>query len=427
MPRVNIKELFKRRTTIRIILVIVVQTTFALLFDLFGLGAGSIGSFTFMNYAQIYANASTFIILLYPPLLASDGGIGVLVSKLGTALHIGTIKPQILKNTKSYYTIISSVLLLGTFNALWIGMISYITNLVTSGQSRVLNPIPFFVIPIMTLTLSSLICTQLASLLAFFIFKRKMNPDIWVYPTMSTINNIFSTLLYSAVIAIIQPKTWFDESGKWISVNPNIYFLMIFAILYLGFIGYIIGKYAKVKDFWKTIKQAIPIQSITLTVNSLTGGILSGADVAFAKYRALFLIYPALIDTMGDECSIISNTTSTNLALGAIEPKITAIKDKDLWTNVIGVSSAGIILHLLYGIFSSLIVVDFANMGIVIGISLAINIIGFLIVESIIYLILIFSYRKGLDPDNIIVPIIAAISNLVVSALILFFAFILPT
>ncbi|MHA1126094.1 MAG: magnesium transporter [Candidatus Heimdallarchaeota archaeon] len=374
-----------------------------------------------MSYATNFANAGSFIILLYPPLLSSDGGIGVLVSRLGTSLHIGSIKPKLFKNTPYYYTLVSAVLTLGIFNALWIGLISYLTNLIALGPARILNPMPFIVIPVLTLTIASLISTQVSSLLAFFIYKKGLNPDIYVYPTMSTVNNILSTVFYAAMIAILKPANWFLETGEYNQMTPGVYFAFIAVVCYLGFMGFIIGKNAKKKDYWKIIKQAVPVQTVTLTINSLTGGILSRANVGLSNLRGLFLVYPALIDTLGDEVTIVANTTSTNLALGTIEAKISALKDKDLWTNLIGVGIAGFFLHLLYSIFGSIIVGDYANMGLVIGISLLINLIGYLLVQFLVFLIIIFVYKRGLDPDNMAVPITAALSNLVTSALILLF------
>ncbi|MEA2071858.1 MAG: magnesium transporter, partial [Asgard group archaeon] len=396
MPKINIKKWFQKGTIIRIILIIAVQSFLSLLFDVFGLGAGSIGSFTFLSYASTFPATSAFIILFYPPILSSDGGIGVLVSRLGTALNIGSIKPQFFKNNEYFYTIISAVLTLGSFNGLLIGLVSYITNLISLGQQRIINPVPFITIPILTLTLSSFFSTQIASFFSFFLYKKGLNPDVWVYPTMSTINNIFSTLLYSALIAILQPVNWFNSSGEFASLQPLTYFILLPFFAYLGFIVFLLIKNIKKKQFRSILKEAIPIQSITLTINSLTGGILSKADVALRNLRGLFLIYPALIDTLGDECTIIANTTSTNLNLGLIEPKLTAIKDKDLWTHIIGVWLAGFGLHLIYGIFGSIIVGDFGNIGIVLGLAILINLLSFLVVEFLVYFLLIFSYKLGL-------------------------------
>jgi cation transporter-like permease len=419
MKLTKVKEWFKKGTTIRIILVIVVQAFLALLFDVFGLGAGSIGTFTFIGYADTFKVASTFIILLYPPLLSSDGGIGVLVSGLGTGLNIGSMKPQILKNTEQYYTLISSVLTIGLFNGLWIGLISYITNLISSGVQRILNPLPFLVIPILSLTFASLISSQLASLLAFFMFKKGLNPDVWVYPTMSTVNNIISTLFYAILIYILQPKNWFAPSGAYQRITAGTYFAIIPVVLYLGFMIYLFVKNIGKKKYRKILQQALSVQTVTLTINSLTGGILSKADRALTNIKGLFLVYPALIDTLGDECTILSNTTSTNLAIGSIEARFDAFKDKDLWTNIVGVGIAGFMLHIIYGILGSILAGDFSNIGLVLVFSLAINILGFLVVESLAFLLIVLSYRKGLDPDNYAVPIIAALSNLVCSSLIL--------
>ncbi|NHJ47247.1 MAG: hypothetical protein FK733_05610 [Asgard group archaeon] len=423
MARKKIKEWFKKPTVIRIIILIAVQALLALLFDILGLGAGSIGNFTFLNYADTFKYAGSFIILLYPPLLSSDGGIGVLVSRLGTGLHLGTVKPKLFKNTSYYYTLISSVLTLGTFNSLWIGMVSYITNLAALGSSRILNPLPFIVIPMLSLTIASLISSQIGSVMAFVMFKKKLNPDVFVYPTMSTVNNILSTIFYAALIAMFKPHNWYDpDTSKWTGITRGTYFAIIPVFLYLAFIVTLFGLNIGKSDYRKILKEAVPVQSVTLTINSLTGGILSRADTVLINLRGLFLVYPALIDTLGDEVTIVANTTSTNLALGTLEPNLKALKDKDLWTNLAGVGIAGFLLHIVYGIFGSIIVGDYQHIGAVLGIAILINFVGFIVVQSLAFLLIIFTFKRGLDPDNIAVPIIAALSNLVSSTLILLIA-----
>ncbi|MBD3189838.1 MAG: hypothetical protein GF308_04305 [Candidatus Heimdallarchaeota archaeon] len=408
----------QKPTMIRIILLISIQAFLALLFDIVGLGAGSIGTFTFLR------NANTFVLLLYPPILSSDGGIGVLSSRLGTALHLGSVKPQLFRNEDYFYTLISAVLTLGLFNGIWIGGLSYITNLIIAGKNRILNPLPFIITPILTLTLASLISSQLTSLLAFFVFQKGLNPDVWVYPTMSTINNVLSTLFYAGIIAVIKPVDWFNaDLWSGAKITATTYFMLIPVVAYLGFMGVIVWKNHKKKNYWKVIREAVPIQTVTLTINSLTGGILSGAESSLKNLPQLFLIYPALIDTLADECTIVSNTMSTNLSLGSLEPQVKAIKDEDFWTNLLGVGMAGLALHFIYGIFGSLIVFNFRGFGITLAIALLINALGFIVVQGTIFVLIILSFRRGLDPDNFAVPIIAALANLVCSSLILFFTF----
>jgi len=419
MRKVHLVEWFKKPTILRIIFLIAFQAFIALSFDIFGLGAGSIGNYTFLKYASTFQNAGAFIILFYPPLLSSDGGIGVLASHLGTGLHIGSIKTSLVKNTKNYWALLASVLTLGTFNSLWIGLISYVTNLATLGPSRVLNPLPFIVIPILSLTLASLISSQLTGLLAFVIFKRKLNPDILVYPTMSTVNNILSTVFYAVLIILFKPATWFASDGKWLRITRGTYFGLIPVILYLAIIIVLVSKFLPNKKYRAILKQAVPIQTVTLTINSLTGGILSKAGSALTSYPGLFLIYPALIDTMGDEVSMVANTTSTHLSMGSIAPSYRAFRDKDLWPNFIGVGIAGLLLHIIYGLLGSVFAADYAHVGVILGISVLINALGFIIILVVTFSLIIFVFKKGLDPDNLSVPIIASLSNLVVSSLLL--------
>jgi cation transporter-like permease len=404
----KLKEKFWRPALLRLTFAIAIQAFLALLFDLVGLGVGSSATFLFLN------QATPLVILLYPPLLATDGGIGILVSGLGTGLHLGNIKPNYPKNTQKYSTLMGAVLTIGTLNALTIGILSYITNLVSLGSNRILNPIPFFIIPILTLAMASLFSSQISSILAFFMFKKKLNPDIWVYPTMSTINNLFTTLLYAGIVAIIKPQKWASNG-----ITKVTYFLLIPVILYFAFIIFLVIKNVKKVAYRKILKQALPIQSLTITINSFTGGILSKAELALKNLPQLFLIYPALIDTLGDECSIFANAISTDLSLGTAEPKVAAIKDEDVWTDFIGIGLAGVALHIVYAFSASLITWTAKGMGLIILIVLIINILGYLIVQFLTFLLLIVSFKRGLDPDNFSIPIVASLSNLVISTLIL--------
>ena len=77
-------------------------------FNIFGVLAG----FTFASYLNVF-QLSTWIIALYPSVLTGRGVInGVLSGRLGTALHLGTIKPQLRGNTDRFQMLFGSVIVI---------------------------------------------------------------------------------------------------------------------------------------------------------------------------------------------------------------------------------------------------------------------------------------------------------------------------
>ena len=75
-------------------------------FDALGIFAG----FTFAYYMGAF-QLSEWVIALYPSILTGRGVVnGILSGRLGTALHLGTIKPQFRENTDRFYMLFRSVI-----------------------------------------------------------------------------------------------------------------------------------------------------------------------------------------------------------------------------------------------------------------------------------------------------------------------------
>lgn len=196
MSKINIVK----KTAVNLFIGMFLQAMIALAFDSGGIVSGTIASFL-MDTQRI-----KWIILIYGPLLAARGDIAVLAGKLGTGLNLGSVKPTFRNNTPVYRSLVSSTLTIAMLDAFLVGIVTYIMNLLTFPVGvRILNPTLFLVIPILVMVVTALISTQITSAVSFFVYKKGLNPDVYVVPVMSTTNNILITMIYAGVLAILKP------------------------------------------------------------------------------------------------------------------------------------------------------------------------------------------------------------------------------
>ena len=102
-------------------------------------------------------NTSPWILAIYPLVLTVRGNVsGILSGKVGTMLHTGEIRPQLRDNTSSFYSLLSSILVLTFVDTIIISLMAFSFYLVLQ-QTSIENLIYFLVLPVLTCTFSMLI------------------------------------------------------------------------------------------------------------------------------------------------------------------------------------------------------------------------------------------------------------------------------
>ncbi|MBN1329887.1 MAG: magnesium transporter [Candidatus Heimdallarchaeota archaeon] len=414
-----------KRTAVNLFFVIFIQALIALLFDSGGLISGTVASIA-MNIKQI-----KWILLMYGPLLAARGDIAVLVGKLGAGLHFGTIKPTFRNNTPAYKGFITSTFTFAIFAAVLIGAITYIINLITFPiEYKVLNPTLFFVIPIIVLALAALISSQITSAISFFTYKKGLNPDVYGVPLMSTINNILITLLFAGTLFVLKPWTVGDPSADyWLPAKLGsgdmfaTYLAIIPAALAFGSIFYIILKNRKDHEYRKIMKESIFAVFASAFIGTITGITLSNSGNVLERFPQLLIAFPALINVLVDQTSIMTNVLITDFSAGYIEPKLSSVKKPKTISSFFGIGLAGIIISLFLGFISTFIKWPFIvykwHIVIVMLVTCLSNFIGFIIVGLMIYVLTMVAFRKEIDPDNFAVPLTACLADLVCVGLLI--------
>ncbi|MFW9942999.1 MAG: magnesium transporter [Candidatus Thorarchaeota archaeon] len=396
----NIRTVLKPIQTLKIFR----ESLVTLLFCLGGLIAGSI-LVTFLALVLI----RPWIIIMYPLVLSTRGAInGVFCGKLGTGLQTRLIEPNFKKNTTYYYAIIAAIFTLSLISSLFASVITFLFSYF-SYQITYYEFDKIFSTFIITKVLSVIITIPFASTLGFFTYKRGFDPDVFLYPISATIADIWTTISFILSLALI---FW---SGTYFAL---IHFFVISFIILIIFIAIVLRRH---KEYWKTLKESFIMLLIVIPISAVSGVILSRISHYIRKSPGILAVYPSLTNTLGAAAAIFGSISTTKLALGFIQTKISEIKGEI--SDLLQIGSSVLIVYLLYSIISSVIDGDYTPFVII----MLSFLILFPIVTGITFTIGIFTFTRSLDPDNFIIPFETTLTDflltLVLSLLIFIFYF----
>jgi len=379
------------------------QSFLALAFDLGGLLAGSI----LVAFSDILSLVP-WVLIIYPSIISMRGVIGGFFSgRLSTALHLGTVRPSFLNNTGNFRVLVYSTAILTLQSSLMMGSLSYLINISFWGAGTI-ESLRIFSAILTTMGLSLLFVSPVTIGISILSFKRGLDPDIIVYPVMSTLGDILVTLCFVLSLKLLfsgflgSMLTWLFDAG--------------FIIL----VVFILVKNRKAEGLSRTIKEfSLTLIVVTLIVN-LTGNLLGRISELIGRRSEIYVLYPALIDTIGDVGSIVGSTMTTKLALGTADSSFKSIKNNLPEIGGTLVSSA--VWFLLFSLISIYLVrrIIILNYFLVLAaILLSLNILAGPIMAAISYSLAVLTFRQGLDPDNFVIPCESSLSDSVTTACLL--------
>jgi mgtE-like transporter len=159
----------------------------------------------------------------------------------------------------------------------------------------------------------------------------------------------------------------------------------------------------------KIVRETFPSEIISIMGDIMAGIVLLLLILSFKSFLVLIVIVPALLSLRGNLSSPFIARTSRDFILGEF--------NKKSWIqNVLATFTLSIVTGFLIGIFS--IIINFFFIKIFI---LPIEILIYVPIISIIFTLLIsiptsttlnyISFKKGLDPNNVVHPIMTAIDD----------------
>jgi len=386
------------------------EALIAFSFNIGGILAG------FMVASQLNVfRLSSWAIAVYPAILTARGVIsGLFSGRLGTALHIGTIRPKLLGNTKSFYMLFKSIIFITLETSVAMSLVSMIFGSLFWGITFAhFSDILIVISATMILGLTN---SLLTIEIAFISFKKRLDPDVIVYPIMSTVADIIITFCYVFTLNLF-----------FLSGFVGRYIVIFLGVMLIILALYILSRCAQDQEFVKTTRESLLTLAFVALIVNVTGTILKNIseiseDISgiVGSRNEIYTVYPAMIDTVGDVGSVVGSTATTKLALGLLKPSFHAIRNHA--TRISATWAASIIMFAVYSILSLLVQGMFtwhAFLGFT-ALLLTVNVIAVSAIVLISYAVAVLTFKKGLDPDNFVIPIESSLADSITSIALLF-------
>ena len=377
------------------------ETSLAYFFDIAGLAAGFL-----IAYQLNVFRLSPWALALYPTLISTRVISGLLSGRLSTGLHLGTIHPRFSGNTKSFNKLIHAIIVLTLVTSLTVSLISLLFGYLLWGIALT----DFAdILSVMVSTLAiGLLFSFVTIKVAFVSFRRGLDPDIVVYPIISTAVIIFITLCYIGVLNLF---FFLPYLGRLAIVAIG--FTHVFLVLYL------LSKDKQEPEFISTIRESILMLMLVAMLVTLTGTIFKGISNFAANRKEIYTIYPALINMVSNVGSVVGSTANTKLALGILTPTFSSIRN-----HAKNISSAGAASLLVVTIlaFISIAINHVSPLSNVLDFMVTIwlsNIIAVISIVLISFGVAILTFKRGLNPENFVIPVETSLATIVTSIALL--------
>lgn len=257
--------------------------------------------------------------------------------------------------------------------------------------------------------------------ITFAVFKRGADLDSVALPIAGTIADVFITACYALTISLFLN---FGDLGKYaVTIIAALAVLLMLVFLPLSF-----GE----EGFSKTVKNSIPGLLLMSAIASFTGTVLQEINVGGVWNKniafhplTLFVAYPAVIELVGDAALVIGSTATTRLVLGLLEPHFSAMKNHI--RQILGAWAASIVLFIPYSAVSLLVAgtLKLPEFYLLTSILLLTNVFAVITMTLISYAFAILTFKKGLDPDHFVNPLVISLAGTMATVALLAASFLL--
>jgi mgtE-like transporter len=384
-------------------------------------GAGGIIAGFIVAWQLAVFESVPWAIAVYPAVLIAKAVInGLFSGRLNTALHVGTISPQFAGSMRTLGRMLQRILALTLATSVLMSAVSTVFQSLFWGATPSVFP-EILVVVIAAMCLGSTVCL-LTIPITFAAFKKGLDLDAVAYPISATIADIFITLCYVLVVNL-----FFSFGGAGLCI------VLLIAIVPVVLSLFYLPRRVHLAGLSRTLRTSVIAMILVAVIASFTGMILQelrvGAglwDSKSALYpTAIFTAYPALVELVGDAALVIGSTATTRLVLGMLKPHITAMKSHGL--QILGAWSASAVAFIPFSAVSLLAAraLGLSAFSFMTGVLLVTNAFALVAMTLISYAFAVLTFKKGLDPDHLVIPLETSLAGAMTSTALLAALFLL--
>ena len=357
---------------------------------------------------EFYLETFPGLMVIIPGAIGMRGNIfGSFGSRLSTHLHIGTLSPEFKRSDILTENITSSIILTMVLSVL-LGIIAKAVCIIFNFPS--ISLFDFVLISFIAGLISSIVMLPITMFISLKSFENGWDPDNITTPLIAAFGDFFTLPAIVAAIYVVQ----------FVSIVPIVE-KILFALVIISTVVALAAGYTSDKEIRNIVRQSTPVLFVCSILGTLAGGILNGSITTLLKSQTLLTLVPLFSGESGGLVSVLSARLSSGLHSGLI--------DADLKPGKVTLENFSIVIFLslimfpIIGFLAEASTTVLGNAGVNYLNAILISLIAGMIVVGVMLLIVFYistiSYRKGLDPDNIVIPISASFTDAISSLIII--------
>jgi len=336
------------------------------------------------------------LLMVVPASISMRGNIfASLGSRLSTALHLGSIRELNIKNDFIQQNIYSTIYIT-VFMSLFLGIVSKVVSVFLG--IRAISALEFISITFLSGMISGIIMLIITMFISFKSYENNYDPDNITSPLITGLGDLFTlpAILLSGYLVL-----------KFKILNLFIFTLfLIFSLIFL-FIKY--NRDGRID----IIKQSIPILILCSIISMVSGIVMQNKIEILSTLPSILIMIPVFLEEGGNIGNIFASRLSTKLHIGYIEPELSEIGKLTgeflisikLWLGVFPL--VGVLTYLISKVMNitTLPIIEMIVISSISGLILS------LIIIVVTFIFSIYSYKRGIDPDNVSIPILTSIAD----------------
>ena len=376
-----------------------------------GLGAlllCSIGDYIsglFLDLFRGVISSAPIILALLPAASDARGDVySSYGSRLGTLLHIGTAKRYMREELTAILVLIIGV-------NLWIGSLVSLIYWMTSRQFLGVVDVAF--LALLSAFLGALFMLPATTVLAVYSFRRGLDPDNVVSPIatlfgdMVTIPSLVAAY-YASVHLPGSVELGFTAASAAVAVLASLY------------------AWRRMRRFRRIIRENFTVILASTFISSLAGAVILSNLSTVLSLPGILVVIPAFLEDGGALATRFSSKLATRLHLGLLEARIKTSEWilEQLIVNI----ALSLVAFSLLGVFGAAMSMRAgANAAWALRVFLTVLVSGFLLsllATAAAYVAGVAAFRAGLDPDNVLAPLLTSFADILGISLLTLFTYV---
>ncbi|MBP1945707.1 magnesium transporter [Methanobacterium petrolearium] len=339
------------------------------------------------------------LLVLIPGAIGMRGNIfGALGSRLGSNLHIGILTPELKKSPVLNQNIISAIILT-VIMSIFLAFAAKGFCILLGFES--ISIMDFTIISVLGGIFSGALLLPATILISIKSYENGWDPDNVTTPLIAASGDLFTI---PSILLAVYILSWIRNGFA-----ENILFAIFIILGIMGF-AYGIRRGSHLK---KIMVHSTPTLFLSSLFGTAAGTILNGSFSTILSNPSILALVPLFSGESGDLVSILGARLSSGLHIGSIESSLRPTEEA--LRNFAIIIILAVIIYPLIGVlayFGSLVIgiqpVGLVNM---VFISTAAGLMLTPLMLLIAFYLNAISYRKGLDPDNIVIPLSTSLTD----------------